>query len=246
MAKTATATPKKTETPSPLKKGVDPRTLPSGNPSAKWLKLEPNSSIDFVCLVEDTEIISCEQVAIWLTDGGSPVWCYTGKDDPLHDLGLSKRYRAFLPVLVKSGGDAFDEVQVWPMGVMAHKAVMEIADAIGSIKGQVLRAKRTGSGLATKYSVINRGKEVDVSDVDEVDIPAMLGPLTTEGVREMIAEKLGCEDYDEVLRKAKGKKITKAFGKRKGEERGKHVHEDDEELSDSDDDDEDDDDVRLM
>lgn len=230
MAKTAK------DTFSPIKTGVDPRSIERGN-MTKWMKLEPNSSIDIVCLVEAEEIISCEQCAIWLTDGNSPVWVYTGAEDPMHDLGLAKRYRAFIPVLVG------DEVQVWPVGIQAHTALMEIADAIDSIKGQKLRAKRTGSGLATKYTVINMGKRVDVSHVDEVDVISMLGPLTTEGVRQLIAERLGCEDYDEVLRKAKGKKITKAFAKRKGEERGSHVHEDDEELSDSEDEEED---VRLI
>lgn len=224
-----TATVEKKSGFSPVKTGIDPRIADAPK---KWMKIDPNSSVDFTCLVEVDEIVSCEQCAIWLTEGNSPVWVYLGAEDPSHDLGIAKRYRAFLPVLVEG------EVQVLPMGIQIHKQLMEIADAIGSIKGQDFRMKRTGSGIATRYMVTNKATRKDISDIDEVDVIAMLGPLTVDGVHQLIAERLGVPDYEAVLAMGKGKTITAALGKKTpAAERGKHVRPEteDEELPEEED-----------
>jgi hypothetical protein len=182
----------------PVKSGYDPRKDGSDGTATAWLKIEPNSSVDAVVLVEAEEILACEQCAIWLDAGNSPVWVYTGPDDPSHDLGVDRRYRAYLPVLVDG------EVKVWSMGKMAHVQLLDIADASGELKGLEIRIKRTGSGLTTRYSVVPKGKRHDVSRIEEPDVIAMLGPITSEEVREMITEKLGKASYDEVLASYKG------------------------------------------
>lgn len=232
---------KKTAGYSPVRTGVDPRKTPNGNTSTyDWVKVGPNESIDVVCLVEVDDIITTEQCAIWLDSGGSPVWVYTGPEDPMHDLDdVKKTYRAYMPV-VQDG-----QVKVWPMGKMAHSQVLDISDAGGEITGMVLRIKRTGAGLGTRYSIVPTGKRIDVSKYDEVDVVAQLGPLTAEGVRELIATKLGVDSYDEVLLQYRGKPIaapTKKASAKTKKKAAPVVEEDDDEDDLLLDDDEEDDD----
>lgn len=160
-------------------------------------------TIDCIVLIEAEEILAVEQCAIWLETGNSPVWVYTGPDDPSHDLGVDRRYRAYLPVLV--GG----EVKIWSMGKMAHVQLLDIADASGELKGLEIRIKRTGSGLSTRYSIVPRGKRHDVSRTEEPDVLSMLGPITSDDVKDMITEKLGKGSYEEVLSAYRGSGRTK-------------------------------------
>jgi hypothetical protein len=196
----------KKEAYSPVRSGVDPRKDAA---NGQWLKLEANQYVDAAILVDVEDILACEQCAIWMDDGSSPVWVYTGPDDPSHDLKVEKRYRAFLPLLVEN------ETRVWSMGKGAHMQLLEIADAsLSGTKGVMVRIKRTGSGIQTRYSITPRGMVKDVSKVEEVDVLSMLGPLTPEGVQELVATKLGLASYEEVLERFRGKKITRATAKK--------------------------------
>lgn len=226
----------------PVKSGYDPRKDKQDGPNM-WMRLMPNQSADIVILVEIEDIITVEQCAIWIEGGGddgvkSPVWTYTGPNDPMHELNeVKKSYRAFLPC-VENG-----EVKVLPMGKMLHGALLDIADAAGSIAGMQVRVKRTGSGLNTRYSLVQTGKRMDVSKYDEVDVVALLGPLTPDGVRELIAQRLQLDSYEEVLEKYSGKAVPATrTTKTKKKAAPVVVEEDDEEEDDlllDDDDDED-------
>lgn len=188
---------------SPIKTGSDPRK----DAKSLWLKIDANSYADCAILVEVDEIIAVEQCAIWLDDGNSPVWVYTGPDDPSHELKVDKRYRAYLPVLVEG------ESKVWSMGKQAHSMILDIADAQESIKGLDVRIKRTGAGLGTRYSLVPKGTRKDVSRIPEVDVVEMLGPITSEGVREMLTEKFDKESYEDFLEAYRGKGKAAAKGK---------------------------------
>lgn len=224
----------------PVRTGYDPRQGAKNNGNEEktgFLSIAPNAQHDVVCLVEAEDIIAVDQCAIWLTkeeqvDGiRSPVWVFTGPEDPSLELsGVSKAYRAFLPVIVD------DEVKVWPMGILAHRQLLDISDATGSLAGLELRLKRTGSGKGTRYSVVSTGKRFDVEDNEEVNVIDLLGPLEVEGVRKLIAERLGKADYDEVLDAYRGKPAkpvaAKTVGKATAGKKSKAkpvVEEDDEE-----------------
>jgi hypothetical protein len=241
MAKTTSST--KSSKPAkfnPLKTGSDPRTMaPDERSKTSWLKIEPNTYEDVVCLVNAEDIISCEQCAIWLEEGNSPVWVYTGADDPSHDLNVERRYRAFLPVLQDG------EAMVWPMGKQAHTQLMELADGGTELKGTKLRLKRVGNGLKTRYTVVPRPGRMDVEDVAEVDVISMLGPLDAEGARELICSRLEIEDYDEVIRTYRGKATKAKPGastRTIAPTRGKHVKPEDEEETTE----EEEEDIRLV
>jgi hypothetical protein len=193
----------------PVKSGYDPRNDKKGT-GVSWMKISAGEVIDAIVLVEAEEILTCEQCAIWLEAGNSPVWVYTGPEDPSHDLSVDRRYRAYLPLLIDS------EPAVWSMGKTAHIQLLDIADASGELKGLEIRIKRTGSGLSTRYSIVPKGKRHDVSRHEEIDVVAMLGPITPNEVKAMITEKLGKGSYEEVLASFKGRTKTK---------RGKFVEE---------------------
>lgn len=221
----------KKESYSPVRTGFDPRKESTGD-GINWVKLQGGQHVDLIPLVEIEDVISVDQCAIWLEDGrNSPVWVYTGSEDPSHDLGIKKSYKAFLPVLeIAEGGSP--EVKVWAATRSIHTALLDIADAGVEIKGLEIRVKRTGTGLATRYSVVNRGKRRDVSKVAVPDIIPMLGPLTPDGVKALVAEKLGFDNYDGVLEKYRkgGAKRTGVMEKKKKEE----VVEEDDDIFDED------------
>lgn len=187
----------------PVKTGYDPRG-DSSEGNGEWLTLKNGEVVECAILVEAGDIISVDQCAIWLDDGKSPVWVYTGPEDPAHALGVEKRYRAYLPVLVDG------EPKVWSMGKQSHGAVLDIADAGASLKGMMVRIKRTGEKLRTKYSIVPMGKRKDVSDVEEVDVISMLGPTDTSDVEAMLAKRFEYDSYAEFV---KGYKPAKGKGK---------------------------------
>lgn len=218
--------------------GGDPRKDGGAN-GTPWFKIDPGQAIDIVPLVEADEILSCEQCAIWLTDGGkSPVWVYIGSDDPSHELTVQRRYRAFMPVMVLPE----KEVQVLAMGKGLHGQILDAADGIVNIKGADMRLKRVGSGLQTRYSIVPKGTRTDIKRVPEVDVVSMLGPMDREGIEKLIVDCLGAPDYETILEKFKGKEITKRLTKpATTQQRGKHATT----VAEDDDDEEDMDDVEL-
>lgn len=89
---------------------------------------------------------------------------------------------------------------------------------------------------------------MDVDDVEEVDVVATLGPLTLDGIEKMIAQRLNCEDFEEVLEKYQGKKITgpqPAVAKSKAKAAVKKARPVEDEDEDEDEDEEDLEDVEL-
>jgi hypothetical protein len=170
-----------------------------------WLTLAPNEAINVVVLAEAADILATDQCAIWLDEGNSPVWVYTGPDDPSHDLNVERRYRAYLPVLAPNPDTGEREPRIFSMGKSVHISILDIADAVGEIAGLELRLKRTGAGLSTRYSVTQTGKSFDVSGQPEIDVIALLGPITPEGVRDLLCTKLGKGSYEEVVASYRGK-----------------------------------------
>ena len=190
----------------PIKKGFDPRSDKSSG--GMYFKLGPGEQADIVILSGADEILSCEQCAIWLDEGNSPVWVYTGGDDPSNTLGLPRAYRAYVGILQDG------EAKVWSMSKTVHNAILEISDAGALEPGAMVRVKRTGAGLKTRYSIVPRGKSKDISKVEMPDIIESLGPITSEDVWDMMVDKLGMDRETIVVRygkkKAKPKKTVLA------------------------------------
>jgi len=185
----------------PIKKGFDPRKSSTGGGNA-FFKLGAGDTADVVILSGANDILSCEQCAIWIDDPDvmSPVWVYTGGDDPSNELGIPRGYRAYIAILHDG------EPKIWSLSKTVHNQLLDISDAGALEPGAMVRVKRTGAGLKTRYSVVPRGKSKDVEDVDVPDILEALGPLTSEGVWDMLTERLGMTREDVIARYGKKKK----------------------------------------
>jgi hypothetical protein len=185
----------------PIKKGFDPRKSSTGGGS--YFKIDAGESADIVILSSADDILSCEQCAIWLDEGNSPVWVYTGGDDPSNVLGIPRAYRAYVGIYHDG------EAKVWSLSKTVHNMLLEISDAGALVPGAMVRVKRTGTGLKTRYAIVPRGKTKDVSDVEAPDIIESLGPITSEGVWEMMVDKLGMDRESIIKKYGKRKKAVK-------------------------------------
>jgi hypothetical protein len=186
----------------PLKSGSDPRKEQEDREKSQrmWFKPQAGETVVATILEDADDILNCEQCAIWLDQGNSPVWVFLGPDDPSIELGVDRRYRAYIPLML---GD--DEPQIWSVGKGVHGQLLDISDANGGkLKGLVVQIKRTGNGLQTRYSIVPTGKRRKVEGIEKIDVISLLGPLDVDEIKEMIADKLGMVDYDAVVEYYKG------------------------------------------
>lgn len=198
----------------PVKSGNDPRKEQEARDNQKrlWFKPQAGETVLATILENADDILNCEQCAIWLDQGNSPVWVFMGPDDPSIELGVDRRYRAYIPLQL---GD--DEPQLWSVGKGVHGQLLDISDANGgNLKGMVVQIKRQGNGLQTKYSIVPTGKRRKVDQVEKIDVISLLGPLDVDDIKEMIAEKLEMTDFDAVVQYYKGQGGVPGQGKGKG------------------------------
>ena len=136
------------------------------------------------------ELVSVDQCTMW-DFNPAPSWVYCGPDDPSHDLGLKPGYRAFMPVLVKD--DESGEPRLWSMPISVHRQLCVIGD-MDELKGMVVRVKKTGAGMKTKYVLVSTGRRTDIKKVaipSPEDIISRLGPEDRESIIQLIEERSG-------------------------------------------------------
>lgn len=165
-------------------------TLPS-NSGGQFLSLKDGDNLQLTILCGGSEIVSVDQFSIW-DFNPAPVWVDCGDDDPGYELGLRPSYRAFLPVLVTIDGTP--QVRIWSVGLGLHRDLVEIDEMSGGLEGLIVRAKRSGSGLKTRYTVVSTGKHEksmpsDVPSTD--DIIATLGPEDRSGILDLLRQRTG-------------------------------------------------------
>jgi hypothetical protein len=185
--------------------GFDPRKA-----SGQWLKIDGSTPIEAVILCEVTEIFSCEQVTLWLDEGRSPMWPYTGPEDPLHDLKLEKRFAAYLPISVDG------EQKIWRMPISAYKQIWELHDTVGSVRGMIIRIKKEGAGIKTKYLITQKAMSKKMPEPFEGDILEMLGPSDSDAVKQMLEDRFDMPYADVVKVHGPSKGSTTSPGKAKG------------------------------
>ena len=162
----------------------------SGGDSQFW-SLKDGDVATITMLAELDEIVSVDQFSIWDFNPAA-VWVDSGSGDPGYELGLTPGYRAFIPISVVIDGT--EEVKVWSVGIGLHRTISEVAQMTGTLKGLICRAKRTGSGLKTKYVLISTGKmaiKLPKNIPSSDDIIATLGPDTREGIIKLIEDRSG-------------------------------------------------------
>ena len=169
--------------------GAKPST--GGGNGGGWWGPKADEIHEVTLLASDAEIVSVDQCTIW-DFNPAPSWVYCGSDDPSHDLGIKPGYRAFIPVLVK--GDEEQKPRIWSMPISAHRALCDIAE-MQDLKGLVVKVKKTGTGIKTKYTIVSTARVVNIKKVEDIpsseDIINRLGPEDRAGIIAMIEERAG-------------------------------------------------------
>lgn len=169
----------------------------------RFLKLESGKAITIIPLSgvnppneEEADgrncVISFMQYSIWLDEANRPEGANSpmfpaigGPHDPGRLLGLEPKFRAMMICVVQ--GD--DQEQIWAFGKQVFKQLVEIEDALGeSIRGKILKITKTGTGMNTKYRVVNTGKSVPVDGTPDTDLLEWLGPTSREEIVEMLVK----------------------------------------------------------
>ncbi len=123
----------------------------SSETSATFWNLKEGDVYDLTVLVNLDQIVSVDQFALW-DFVPAAIWVSIGSEDPGYELGLKPGYKAFVPV----AGDFGDgpEVKVWAIGIQIHRTLAEISEMNDGLEHVVVRAKRTGKGMSTRYTVM--------------------------------------------------------------------------------------------
>jgi len=172
---------------SPIRKGASNIGDATSSP---FLKIGAGESVDIVVITSMDEMISIDQCGTQTGDGGFISWmsiAITDEQCPAEQLGITPRFRGFLPILVKNG-DLLEQ-KIWAFTITVARQLSETDDAIDGIRGNRLRVKRNGTGLETSYTIITTGKTQDVSDVDPIDIVEHLGPQNREDILKFLVER---------------------------------------------------------
>lgn len=159
-----------------------------GDFESMFYSVPGDTVVEVKALIDADEIVSVEQCALWAIKP-APIWVFIGEEDPSKLFNLRPGYRAFLPVVVKIDGK--QEVRLWSMPLGVHRQMAEIDEAVGGIKGMIIRVKREGAGLTTRYSIVPTGRKVAVTETfpSVKEIIDILGPYDRESIIKLIEDR---------------------------------------------------------
>lgn len=174
---------------------VDPSSLPSFIKSGSdglndmrgpsvYVSIKDGESLQIAPVTELDGVISFQQHQIWLEAGNSPMLpCLQSKDCPGCAVGNNPKFRAVMIVQVQGE----DNQKLLPMGKDLFRQIVEINDAIGTIKGQVIRISRRGAGINTKYTAMPTNKSAKVRPA-ELNAIEHIGPLDRAGAIDVLKQ----------------------------------------------------------
>lgn len=166
-----------------IRKGVDNIFSGGGKPSV-FLTLKDGDSVTVAILGGLEEVLSVDEHSWWdYTPAPHLVCLGTIADCPSCQLGHQAKTKSYLPVVTQDG-----EVKFLIAGTQIINALKELESEVGNLNGVVIRVKRNGSGLKTRYVTMGTGKQVDVSRFDIPDLEPALGPLTWDEQVEELAK----------------------------------------------------------
>lgn len=189
----------------------------NGNGNKTFIKVKEDEPVTIVPILATSEIVSIDLHAFWQTNPAVTFACLDGTEDgcPGCELGDKAAYRAFLPVLDNDGN-----MKMFAFGISIERQLVTLEEELGEITGLKLRVKRTGSGLSTKYQIINTGKtmEVEVSDKDAT---------------KFVESNIEVKDHDQILKELReaglmGKAAGKAKSKVEDEDEDDDVEDEEE------------------
>lgn len=166
-----------------IRKGVDNVFSGGGKPSV-FLTLKDGDSVSVAILGGLEEVLSVDEHSWWdYTPAPHLVCLGSVAECPSCQLGHKARTKSYLPVVTQDG-----EAKFLIAGAQIINALKELENEVGNLNGVVIRVKRNGSGLMTKYVTMGTGKQVDVSKFSVPDLEPALGPLTWDEQVEELAK----------------------------------------------------------
>jgi hypothetical protein len=164
---------------------------PSSKGDANFWSIKDGETHDVTLLWNVDEIVSADQAALW-DFNPAPIWVTCELDDPSIELGVKPGYRAFMPVQVNIDGTPV--VKIWSMPISVHRSIEEIGMMEdGVLAGMIVRVKRSGAGMRTKYTVVastKRNKSPLPAPTPE-DVVKTLNPMDRDGIISMLEKTTG-------------------------------------------------------
>jgi len=157
------------------------QALPNPPSGGKFLKI-PEDGVVVALLGGLDALVSIDQHVFWEVNPAPFVPCI-GAGCPSCGLGNKPSFRAFLPVLAKEDG-----VKIFSFGITVLRQLEALEEELGSLEGQVIKVRRHGNGLSTKYTVIPVGKKPSTKGVEIPDIVAAIGPPDKESIVRVLVE----------------------------------------------------------
>lgn len=151
-------------------------SVPKGG-GGRFVKIETDSTVELIPLMGVEGMIGFHQHAFWMEDGSSPIFPCIREDCPGCQLGDEPSWKATMMVIQVEGKER--EQRIWTFGASIARQLTELESTLGStIAGQLLRVRRTGAGLKTRYTVVATGRRAKIEGItfDEADLIKELGP----------------------------------------------------------------------
>lgn len=184
---------KKAEKPNPFRKG---RATGVKSGGGQFLRLGEGDSVVFAPMQGLDEMISADMHEYWDLKPAIYHPCI-GRNCPGCLVDNEARFKAYLPVLVKSTGDP----AIYPFTISVYNQLEALEDEImeddpaANLKGFVTKVSRKGAGMATRYSVMGVGSRIDLTDAEIPDFIPQLGPSEESDIWDLL-EKNGYDRND--------------------------------------------------
>lgn len=174
--------------PTPFRKGKAVLERKSG--AGAFLSVGQDEAVQFAPMVGMDDMISADVHEFWEVNPAVFVVCL-GSHCPACATGNKPKFKAYLPVLTQEG-----EAKIFAFGITVARQLTDLEAELGNVRGSILKVKRTGAGMKTKYTVIPLGKKVKVDGREQPDIESRLGPTTVDGIRKAMADGGLLDDAD--------------------------------------------------
>lgn len=158
-----------------IRRGLDAGPRGSG----PFVKIPPDTRVELIVLksLEDG-LVAINNHTLWVKGGWSPSFPCIGDDCPGCELGNDATYKGFLPVYVPAEKRSL----VFSFGTRVATQLFDLEKEVGeegeTLKGRVIRVRRSGSGRETSYSLVMIDKKFKVAKISLPDIDAAIGPTT--------------------------------------------------------------------
>lgn len=163
----------------PFRKG--PASTSSGNGIFAVAKEE--EPLIFVPLTELDEIIAADMHEYWEVKPFISFPCI-GAGCPACASGHQPKYKSYMAILVQ--GEATS--RILPMGISIERALEDIKEELGTLKGRALKLKRTGKGFATRYNIVNLGKTLKIDAVTPISIEENITILDAAAITKRLGD----------------------------------------------------------